>query len=159
MYLFLSFLMIFNLALSSAQAGEKTVLVFGCFDLLHEGHKNFLSQASNYGRVIAIITPDAIVAQLKRRSPVQCQEIRMNRVEESGLVCQVLLGDKTLGRYQIFDENCIDLICLGYDQTGLFKDLKMRMEQATIPTIPMIFLEPYQENRYHTSLIREQLNI
>lgn len=157
-------LLIIFLVISSNQnygAGsqEKLIVIFGCFDLFHEGHKNFIQQASSYGKVIAIVTRDAIVAKLKKRSPCQTQEIRIHTVQNFFSISLAILGDEQLGAYTILKEYNPDLICLGYDQQGLYHDLKMRMDNGQLPETPMIFLKPYQEAMYHTSIIREQLKL
>lgn len=139
------------------QIDPPIVLVFGCFDLFHEGHQNFLLQACQFGKVLAVITPDHIIKVLKKRSSIESQETRLQHVINSGLVWHGILGDQKLGEYTIFKEFSPTLICLGYDQQGLFKDLQERMLNNQIPTIPMIFLKPYKEEEYHTSILRKQL--
>jgi cytidyltransferase-like protein len=147
------------LAFITTLAQENLVMVFGCFDLLHEGHKNFLYQASQHGAVIAVVTPDSIITKLKKRNPIESQETRLKHVQKCEYVYKATLGDEDLGSYQILQKFSIELICLGYDQQGLYNDLKMRMAREQITEIPVVFLEPYQEHVYHTTLIREKLKI
>jgi cytidyltransferase-like protein len=159
MYILFRLLPIIVLAFITTHAKENLVMVFGCFDLLHEGHKNFLYQASQHGAVIAVVTPDSIISKLKKRNPIECQETRLKNVQKCEYVNKAILGDENLGSYQIFQKFSIDLICLGYDQQGLYNDLKMRMTRGQITQIPIVFLEPYQEHVYHTTLIREKLQL
>ena len=143
----------------SHASGAKTVIVFGCFDLLHEGHKNFLVQASTYGNVIAVVTRDSMVKKLKNRIPVNSEEIRLQAVKNFPGVSLAILGDEELGEYLILKEYSPDMICLGYDQKGLGEDLTMRMAAELVPEIPLIYLQPYLHEIYHTSIIRTQLKL
>lgn len=159
MYILFRLLPVILAAFLNIQARENLVMVFGCFDLFHEGHKNFLYQASQRGAVIAVVTPDSIITKLKKRNPIEYQETRLKNVEKCEYVHKAILGDENLGSYQILQKFSIDLICLGYDQQGLYNDLKMRMARGLIIEIPIVFLEPFQEHVYHTTLIREKLKI
>lgn len=156
---YLLFCLLISLAINATAIIEKKVVVFGCFDLFHEGHKDFLQQASAYGDVIVIITPDAIIEKLKKRKPVQSQDIRLKKVQEYNERFVVIFGDQELGTYTVLRQCNPHLICLGYDQEGLYNDLAKRMNNGQIPKIPMIFLEPYEEFIYHTSIIREKLKL
>ncbi len=70
-----------------------TVLVSGCFDLLHSGHVAFLESAANYGRVIVAVGSDRTVTALKGQAP-WCSEaerlylIRSLRMVDSAFVSQ-----------------------------------------------------------------------
>jgi cytidyltransferase-like protein len=50
-----------------------TVLVSGCFDLLHSGHVAFLEAAARYGRVIVAIGSNRTITALKGQAP-WCRE-------------------------------------------------------------------------------------
>jgi len=55
---------------------RKTVLVTGCFDLLHSGHVAFLEEASRYGDLVVGIGSDETVRDLKGRYPVYTEQER-----------------------------------------------------------------------------------
>lgn len=59
--------------------GERIVMTNGCFDILHAGHVDYLSQARNYGdRLIVAVNTDDSVQRLKGPSrPVNALEHRM----------------------------------------------------------------------------------
>ena len=143
----------------ASESQEKLVVIFGCFDLFHEGHKNFIQQASAYGKVIALVTRDSILEKLKKRSPCQAQEIRLKNMQEFAEIYLAILGDEKMGTYEVLQKYKPNLICLGYDQHGLFNDLQKRMSNGQLQKIPMLFMQPHQENVYHTSIIREQLKL
>jgi len=53
-----------------------TVMVSGCFDLLHSGHVAFLQEAAELGSVVVCIGSDQTVFDLKGRPPVTNEEER-----------------------------------------------------------------------------------
>ncbi len=55
----------------------KTVLVSGCYDLLHAGHMAFLEQAASFGQLHVCVGADANVEELKGRPPLFSQEERV----------------------------------------------------------------------------------
>jgi cytidyltransferase-like protein len=60
---------------------KKTVLVTGCFDLLHSGHVAFLEDASSHGELIVGIGSDETVRNLKGRYPVYTEQERKYLLE------------------------------------------------------------------------------
>lgn len=132
---------------------EKTVMVFGVFDLLHEGHRSFLNQAAECGdHLIVVVTPDSVVQLLKKRTPRDNQTQRMRTIK-TAIDCEVVLGDTELGTYAVVRKYHPDIICLGYDQQALGSDLKQRMTAGSLPTISLVVLKSYKPELYHTSLL------
>jgi FAD synthetase len=108
----------------------KKVLVFGTFDLLHEGHASFLRQASSMGdRLIASVARDAFVRRWKGKAPLNPEGVRLRRLLDSGLVDRAFLSDRKPSTYEIINRIRPELICLGYDQDELKEDLKAWMEK------------------------------
>lgn len=54
----------------------KTVMVSGCFDLLHSGHVAFLQEAAGLGRVCVCLGSDRTVLELKGRPPINPESER-----------------------------------------------------------------------------------
>lgn len=133
-------------------------VVFGVFDKFHEGHRFFLQKASEQAeRVTAVVARDAAVEILKNKKPVDSEETRLANVLASGCVAAAEFGDEELGVYSVIKRLHPDVICLGYDQEALRKDLKEKMEKDVIPEIPLITIEAYQPDRYHTSLLANKI--
>ena len=65
---------------------ERTVLVSGCFDLLHPGHVAFLSEAAGYGALHVALGSDANVSKLKGRPPMFSQDERVYMVKSLACV-------------------------------------------------------------------------
>ncbi len=74
------------------ESGEKTVLVSGCFDLLHAGHVAFFNEASAYGRLTVSLGTDENIRLLKGRPPVFTQDERLFLVRSIRHVHDAILG-------------------------------------------------------------------
>jgi cytidyltransferase-like protein len=59
------------------KGGSTTVMVSGCFDLLHSGHIAFFEEAAELGRLIVCIGSDKTVLDLKGRAPVNSEQERL----------------------------------------------------------------------------------
>ena len=56
-----------------------TVAIFGVFDGIHEGHREFIRQAKSHGQeLVAIVARDSIVEKLKNKMPINREA---NRIE------------------------------------------------------------------------------
>lgn len=99
---------------------EKTVLTFGTFDLLHEGHKFFLREAKQYGdRLIVIIARDKNVARIKGKYPHDDEDTRRRNVAAVDAVHEARLGYEDWAQHQsVLQDIQPDVVCLGYDQRG-----------------------------------------
>lgn len=131
-------------------------MVFGVFDRLHEGHRSFLVQARAHGdELIAVVARDAVVQKLKGRAPHQSEEERCARLEQVDEVKNVLLGDEEQGSYKVVTHHEPDIICVGYDQDELYRDLRKRMIQGTLPKIRLVRTRAYKPDEFHTSLLTD----
>ena len=136
-------------------SGNKTrVMVFGVFDRLHEGHRDFFWQARAYGdELIVVVARDSAVRVLKGRSPHEDEETRRKEVEKNVYVSHAVLGDEKQGSYEVITRYAPDIICLGYDQEALARDLAMRTAGGALEKIPVKRLSAFKPERYHTSLL------
>lgn len=129
-------------------------MVFGVFDRLHPGHISFLEQAARYGNeLIVVVARDSSIQELKHKMPSHSEKERMQAIKKNFLVNCAVLGDSKLGSYEVIKKYKPDVICLGYDQTPMEKDLMQRIEKGQIPTIRLILLRPYKPEKFHTSLL------
>lgn len=72
--------------------GKKTVLVGGCFDLLHYGHLQFLKKAKTVGDfLIVALEPDEFIIKNKKRAPIHKQKERAEILASLEMVNLVIL--------------------------------------------------------------------
>ncbi len=124
------------------------VMVFGTFDILHDGHLNFFKQAGKYGTLIIVVARDKNVERLKGRLPKNNERKRKRSIESLRLG-KVVLGDLK-DPYKIIRQEKPDVICLGYDQQHFTKHLKTELVKAVLAT-KIKRLRPYNPQIYKSS--------
>jgi len=124
----------------------KKVMVFGTFDIIHPGHKNFFKQARKYGEyLIVVVARDKTVKEVKGKMPANNEKARLDNIKKSGLVNEAVLGNLK-DKYKNIKELKPDVICLGYDQINFTDKLNNF-------NIKVIKLKPYKPEIYKTSII------
>lgn len=125
-----------------------TALVFGVFDGLHEGHKNFLLQAlKECDELIVVVTLPEIVQALKGRQPKYSYEERVTALQSFNTRLKIVPSDSLLGSWEVLKKHKPDIVFLGYDQQAIAEELKKQH-------IPFRFLEPHQPEKYKSSLMK-----
>lgn len=125
----------------------KKVVVFGSFDPLHEGHKNFFKQAKSLGDyLIVVVASDENIKKLKNRAVRVSQVQRIKAIEVLDFVDEVMVGDKD-ENYSVLDKTDPDIIAVGYDQI-IPEPLKNKVKKYKIIT-----LKPYKSEIYKSSKI------
>lgn len=129
----------------------KKVMTFGTFDLFHPGHVHYLSEAKKlWGYLITVIARDSTVAQLKWKKPRESENIRLEKVQNSGLVDEAILGSES-NHYTLIWQRKPDILCFGYDQRSFNNselDTYLRENHLT-PEI--VALSPYQPEKWKSS--------
>ena len=129
-------------------------MVFGVFDRLHHGHISFLEQAAGLGdELIVAVARDSIVQELKKKRPIDSQDMRMSRIAGVEGVTHVMLGDEQLSSYNVINMHKPDIICLGYDQHWIKQDIEDRIAKGLLPQIKLCMADAYEPGRLHTSLL------
>ena len=97
---------------------QKIVFTNGCFDILHRGHIEYLSQARDKGAVLVIgLNSDASVKRIKgERRPVQDQESRALVLASLRFVDAVVLFDGETP-YELISFVKPDVLVKGADYT------------------------------------------
>jgi cytidyltransferase-like protein len=134
----------------------KKVLVFGTFDIFHEGHKNLLRQAREYGGFLGVvIARDATVAEVKHIAPQNDEQMRKQEIIRSGLADEVMLGDFE-DKYKVVKEFAPDVICLGYDQKFFIETLEEKLKSFGLEKTKIIRLEAFKPEIYKSSKLRNK---
>lgn len=116
---------------------KKRVVVFGIFDGIHEGHRFLFAQARKHGdELIVIVGRDEFMRSFKRKEPKYSEQERIEKLLKEPLIDDAVLGDKDLSLYGVLERVQPDVICFGYDQEVLEKDLKQWFKERgmDIPT-------------------------
>lgn len=122
-------------------------LLFGVFDLLHEGHKYFISRAEAMCDDLAVaVTPDAVAEEMKGKAPRQNLVERMRALSEWNRALDVRAGDERNGSWKVLRDVRPDVIFVGYDQEGL------KAELASFGTRIEV-IGPHEPERYKSSLM------
>ena len=133
----------------------KKVLVFGTFDGLHKGHKNFFRQAKEYGdHLVVVVGCDSTILKTKNRIPKFNEQERLKAVQECGLVNEARLGNDCNNPYKVIEEIKPNIICLGYDQTHFVDKLAEKIKEMVL-NIEVKRLKAYKPEIYHSSLINK----
>lgn len=137
---------------------HKTILVFGTFDLLHQGHRSFLKQAKQLGdKLIVVVSRDSVVTKLKRRRPIQHELERLVAVSKLLYVDAAVLASRNPRfRFDFIKKLSPDIIALGYDQTHYANNLESELKKRRI-RCRVVRLSSYQPRRFKTSLLRQRL--
>lgn len=136
----------------------KRVVVFGAFDLLHQGHQDLFRQAKKYGSHLTVVVGrDETIHKRKGRYPAEPEEVRLAKVRKNPQVDQAVLGylSTTIqDQLKIITKLKPDLICLGYDQEPTAQELKELMSSQGMKKIKIKTLKPYQPEKYKSSKLR-----
>lgn len=137
---------------------ERTVLVFGTFDVLHEGHRSFLEQARKLGDTLIVsIARDVTVTRLKGATPLHSERKRRAAIAALPFVDRaVLAATNPAQRYSIIKRFKPNVIALGYDQTHFTTNLAVELARIGI-RCRIVRLKPFHPERYKSSLIKAGL--
>lgn len=136
---------------------SRTVLIFGVFDGIHEGHLEFIKSAKGEGdRLVAIVARDEVVNKLKSKPPHRSQAERIKELTKVPDIDLVYLGDPDEGTYNIIKEIKPDVIYLGYDQENLFDNISAAIQENVLPEIELIYGKPHKPEIFKSSIINTQ---
>ncbi len=137
----------------------RTVLIFGVFDGIHDGHREFIRSAKEQGeRVVAVVARDSVVNKLKGKLPLHSEADRIKELLNVPDIDLVFLGDPEEGTYNIVKEIKPNIIYLGYDQQALFDSISIAIKNGVLPQIDLIYGKPHQPEVFKSSIINEPRN-
>jgi FAD synthetase len=96
------------------------IMVFGTFDMVHEGHVDFFRQARALAakpHLIVSLARDSVVQRIKGARPKRNEAKRHSLLERNTLVDEVVLGQED-GYIEHILAAKPHIIALGYDQEG-----------------------------------------
>ncbi len=129
------------------------IMVFGTFDMIHEGHEDFFRQARSLASepyLIVSVARDVSAARVKGFPPRRAENERLTAIAVHPLVDQAMLGDE-IGYLEHIAEAKPDVIALGYDQDGEYvNNLEKDLREANL-AITVARLKSYLPELYKTS--------
>ncbi len=139
------------------------VLVFGTFDGLHEGHRDFFRQAlrqaqgeqKNPAHLVVVVGRDSTIVKTKGRLPKFNEQERLKAVQECDLVSESVLGNEGSDPYKIIEQVHPDVICLGYDQTHFTDKLVAELPKRGLANVKIVRLEAFEPEKYKSSILNK----
>lgn len=136
-------------------AAPKKVMCFGTFDVLHEGHKFYLTEARKLGDcLVVVVARDGTVASVKNRQPLNDENKRLRNVQRLGIADKVVLGNSGDKLKVVIDEKP-GVICLGYDQSFFTEQLKEKLLQRGLK-VKVVRLPAFKPDVYKSSLLMKR---
>ena len=133
------------------------IMVFGTFDMIHQGHEDLFRQARALAPnpyLIVSVARDVSVRRIKGAASRHSEDERLDAIARHALVDDALLGDIE-GHMQHIKAVNPDIIALGYDQMGEYVDhLEEELRAAHMHT-QIVRLNAYQPEKFKTSLLRD----
>ncbi len=108
---------------------KKKVLAGGTFNLVHPGHRHFLSKASGMGDALVVVVANDKTVKRAKKQLLFPARIRAEMVGSLDFVGKVVIGDER-DMLKVVREEAPDIIAMGYDQD--IKGMKMQLKQAGI---------------------------
>lgn len=132
---------------------KNIVMVFGTFDILHLGHKNFFNQVKKKvknGFLTCSIARDVNVRKIKCKLPRNNEQNRKINLEKTGWVDKVVLGAKKNYILHIKNQKP-NFIALGHDQLEYTENLLEKLQRVGVK-VKIIRMKPYKRHVYRSSL-------
>lgn len=132
------------------------IMVFGTFDVIHNGHIYFFRQAKKLVKnsyLIVSVARNKNVLKIKKKMPSRGQFLRMEDVRQTKIPDCVILGavEDYIGHIVKAKPS---IIALGHDQKEYTKDLKKKLANQGL-AVRVVRLKPYKRHVYKSSLIKK----
>jgi FAD synthetase len=129
------------------------IMVFGTFDVVHPGHRNFFQQARSLAEepyLIVSVARDKNVARIKGKAPRRSETARAAALKKISIIDKVVLGADGNPLPHILKQKP-DIIALGHDQTAYVRGLRSALKAAGLKT-KIVRLKPFRRDKYKSSL-------
>ena len=133
----------------------KKVMVFGSFDVLHDGHRSLFKQAKRFGDfLVVVVARDLTYKDLRGFTALHPEQERLAAVAAEPEVDKALLGD-TKDYYRVLRSERPAVICLGYDQNSFTVGLREKLDAMGLQQTIIERLEPFSPEKYKSSLLKK----
>ena len=135
---------------------QLNILTFGSFDVVHEGHKYYLSEARKYGDcLITIIATDKNIQRIKWNLPLHNESHRAISVRNLQIANSVHIWSNDNPMKWITDFSPYS-ICLWYDQRWKFVEMLPKKVQELWLHIKIIKIPAFKPELYKSSLLKKK---
>lgn len=128
-------------------------MIFGTFDMIHEGHVDLFRQARALAQnphLIVSVARDSVASRVRGYAPRQTEIQRRANLAAHELVDEAVLGD-AVGYMRHITKCAPAIIALGYDQRGEYVDsLEADLKKCGL-TVRVVRLKPYNTDVFKTS--------
>ncbi len=129
----------------------KKVMVFGTFDGLHDGHRDFLRQAKQEGdHLVVVVSRDATVAHVYGKTPAHDEIERISMILSEGIAQDVVMGHLN-DKCQVFKDHNPDIVVLGFSQEALVAELNQKLKSFGIDHVDVQVARPHKPEIYPPS--------
>ncbi len=131
--------------------GSKKVMVFGTFDGIHDGHRDFLQQAKEQGdHLVVVVSRDAAIAHTYGKQPKNDEIDRIAAVLGEKVAEDVVMGHLN-DKAKVIAEHKPDIIVLGFSQESLVVELNKITTALGIDHVDIVIAQPHNSNMYPPS--------
>ena len=122
-----------------SEAGSRTVITFGTFDVFHVGHLRVIERAAALGdRLVVGVSADALNLSKKGREPVFSQAERLAIVAALKPVDEVFVEESLELKRDYITSHGADVLVMGDDWTGKFDWVSDVCEVIYLPRTPSV---------------------
>ncbi len=137
----------------------KKAMVFGSFDVLHDGHRYLFRRAKEKAeKLIVVVARDYNYKKIRGYEPVHDEKERLKSVSEEQEVDKAILGEK-YDVYSVIRKERPDIICLGYDQEHFIKGLREKLNNMGLKKTIITRIEAYKPDELKSSIIKARMKI
>lgn len=129
------------------------IMVFGTFDMVHQGHEDLFKQARALApepHLIVSVARDAVAERIKGFKPRHTEKERRDSLAAHALVDEAVIGDAE-GYIEHIRDVQPHIIALGYDQEGEYVENLEKELRAAGLTSRVVRLVAYRPDVYKTS--------
>ena len=104
-----------------------------------------------------VVARDETVKEIKKRQPLNSENIRVRNLQQLGIADKVVLGNPG-DKLKVVEDEKPSIICLGYDQTFFTDKIKEKLQQRGLK-VEVVRVPAYKPEVYKSSLIRKKTGI
>jgi len=135
---------------------RQKVIVFGTFDIVHDGHIHFLKEAKSFAQeLVVVVARDKNVEKIKGKIPLNNEIERVSAIKNLGIADNVILGNESDFLEPIISEKP-EIVVLGYDQEWNEKELEEKIVERGL-TVEVKRAEAFRADKFKSSKIKKAL--